>query len=127
MLEFRLVSEETWREYVRLFSLGHSASSAHHHFEEDILHEGGQSSIADCSTNPGVHWVHHFYRKWRTEILGSENGKNLFERLEQEVEKFNERCDGTGGCAKIHWYSIEDSDANTDEDNEELQLPKPKK
>ena len=47
VLGFRPVLEETRREYVRLFSLGHSASSAHHHFEEDILHEGGQTSIAD--------------------------------------------------------------------------------
>ena len=71
--------------------------------------------------------MHHFYRKLRTGILGSENGKNLFKRPEQEVEKFNECCDGTGGCAKMHWYSIEDSDDNTDKDNEELQLPKQRK
>ena len=43
---FRPVSEETRRKYVCLFSLGHSASSAHHHFEEYIVHERRQSSIA---------------------------------------------------------------------------------
>ena len=75
-----------------------------------MLRENGQCGIADRYTNPDVQWVHRFYRKWRIEVLGSENGKNLFEKLEQEVEKYNECYGDSGGCAKMQWYSIQDCD-----------------
>uniref|UniRef100_A0A1X7VXB9 Uncharacterized protein n=1 Tax=Amphimedon queenslandica TaxID=400682 RepID=A0A1X7VXB9_AMPQE len=127
VLGFRPVSEDTRKKYVRLFSLGHSASSAHHHYEEDTLHSGGQFSIADRSVNPDVHWVHCFYRKWRSEILGSENGKNLFERLTLEMEKYNEHNGEIGGCAKMQWYSIQDSDIGTDYNVDDLEESQPAK
>ncbi len=84
-------------------------------------------------TNPDVQWVHRFYRKWRIEGLGSENGENLFEKLEQEVEKYNECYGDSGGSAKMQWYSVQDcdvvvgSDINASENGEECGQPPPKK
>ena len=83
VLGFRPVAEETKEAYTHLFSSGHSASSAHHHYEEEVLKEQGQGSIADSSINPGVQWVHRFYREWRSNTFGAENGKDLFDRLEK--------------------------------------------
>ena len=97
------MADETKKEYIRLFSLGHSASSAHHYYEEVVLAEKGQNAIADSALNPDVHWAHHFYRKWRTKTLGADNGKDLLDRLEQEVNEYNDRCNATGGMAKLQY------------------------
>ncbi len=51
VLGFRPVAEETRKKYVRLLTLGHSGSSAHHHYEEDMLRENGQCGIADRYTD----------------------------------------------------------------------------
>jgi len=76
---FRPVAEAT-KEYIRLFSLGHSASSAHHCYEEVVLAEKGQGAMAESALNPSAHWA----QKWRTKILGADNGKALLDRLEQQ-------------------------------------------
>jgi len=124
VLGFRPVAEETKQEYTRLFSLGHSASSAHHHYEEEILQGKGQNSIADGATNPNVQRVHRFFNEWRTQVLGAENGKKLFDRLEQEVRVFNECFNDAGGKAKMQWYC---SSQNTDSDVDADQSSVPKK
>ena len=41
--------------------------------------------MADSAINPGIHWVHRFYREWRSQMFEAENGKDLFQQLEQEV------------------------------------------
>ena len=47
VLGYRPVAESTKDTYTELFSCGHSASSAHHQYEEKVLKESGQSSMAD--------------------------------------------------------------------------------
>ena len=63
VLGYRPVAESTKDTYTELFSCGHSASLAHHQYEEKVLKESGQSSMADSAINPGIHWVHRFYRE----------------------------------------------------------------
>ena len=59
-------------------------------------------------------------------MLGAENGKDLFDRLEQEVKAFNDHNEGAGGKAKLQWYSLsEDIDSDVDTDIESS--PKPKR
>ena len=119
MLGFRPVPDSTKQEYPNLFALGHSASSAHHHYEEEIMQKEDQSSIADSAVNPGIQWVHRCYRKWRSEHLGPENGKDLFDRLEQEVRMYNETNNAVGGKAKMQWkVSSDNSDVDHDSDND---------
>lgn len=117
VLGFRPVAEGTKEAYIQLFSSGHSASSAHHSYEEDILKEQGQDSIADSSTNPEVQWVHRFYREWRRNIFGAENGKSLFDQLEKELHTYNEQFGATGGKAIMQTYSAA-SDILTSDDSD---------
>jgi len=49
VLRFRPVADKTKKEYIRLFSLGHSASSAHHYYKEEVLVKKGQNAIADSA------------------------------------------------------------------------------
>ena len=123
VLGFRPVAEKTKDEYARLFSLGHSASSAHHHYEEEILQGTGQSGIADSAVNPNVQWVHRFFREWRMTTLGSDNGKELFDRLQEEVKCFNE----SHGTAKLQWFMSANDSCSEDDSNDEPPKPKKKK
>ena len=128
-LTFRPASNETKKKYISLFSGGHSASSAHHHYEEDVLMDRGQQGIAVRSFNPDNQWVHRFYRKWRTQLLGSENGRSLSERLNEEVSNYNTLYNDSGGCAKMQWYepAEEESNDDTDDCDEITEEPKTKR
>ena len=127
VLGFRPVSENTKEEYIHLFSLGHSASSAHHHYEEEVMQKPDQCIIADSAVNPGIQWVHRFYGKWRSQSLGPENGKELFDHLEQEVHTYNKSNNKIGGKAKMQWDvdsdhsdippDSEDDDGSNDDDH----------
>ena len=118
VLGFRPVDEETKKEYIWLFSLGHSASSAHRYCEEVILQEKGQDGIADNAVNLDVHWAHHFFRKWRVKTLGADNGKDMLDRLEQEVSEYNTCYNATGGKTKLQWFCITNDSNDSDSDKE---------
>ena len=112
------MAAKTKQEYTRLFALGHSASSAHYHYKEEILQGKGQSSIADGAINPNIQWVHRYFNEWQSKVLESQNGKDLFEQLEHEVTAFNEHYSDAGGKVKMQWYSSSletDSDVNGDQ------------
>ena len=51
VLGFRSVSSNTKEIYAKHYYLGHTASSAYHHYEEEFLKEQGQHSMADSSIN----------------------------------------------------------------------------
>ena len=118
VLGFRPVDEETKKEYIWLFSLGHSASSAHRYCEEVILQEKGQDGIADNAVNPDIHWAHRFFRKWRIKTLGADNGKDLLDQLEQEVNEYNACYNTTGEKAKLQRFCITNDSDDSDSDKE---------
>ena len=60
--------------------------------------------MAESSINSGVQWVYRFYRDWRNDRFGAENGKSLFDQLEQEVIKFNQL---TNLEVKLYFKSIQ--------------------
>ena len=68
------------------------------------MKEQGQYSMADSSINPGIQWVHRFYRDWRKDRFGADNGKGLFDRLKQEVIEFNQHNNQFGGKAVLQKY-----------------------
>ena len=120
VLGYRPVAESTKDTYTELFSCGHSASSAHHQYEEKVLKESGQSSMADSAINPGIHWVHRFYREWRSQTFGAENGKDLFQQLEQEVLAYNQCNNQFGGKVLMQEYAapiVESSDDESDQES----------
>ena len=76
----------------------------------DYLHEAemnNQVMLADRSLNPNPRDVHRLYDKWRLGSYGSDNGKGLFEKLQQAMDTYNsqnENDDGGEGQAVLQWY-----------------------
>ena len=89
--------------------MGHSASSARH-VHERLLHEAEMNKqvvLADRAQNPNRQDVYRLYDKWRLGSYGSDNGKGLFEKLQQAVDTYNsqnENENGGGGQAVLQWY-----------------------
>jgi len=73
--------------------------------------------------NPDVHWAQCFYRKWRTKTLGADDGKDLLDRLEQEVNEYNDQCNATGGTAELQQFCFNTDDSDS-EDKVQRQKPK---
>ena len=131
-LSFRDVSRETKKELTDLFEMGHNASSARHAREQQLLCEAEvdkQVKLADRAQNPNPQDVCRLYDKWRLGSYGEDNGKGLFEKLQEAVDTYNqtERKDG-GGQAVLQWYdagkgqSSEAMDSDSDDTD-----PPPKK
>ena len=80
--------------------MGHTASSAHHNYEAEVLKEQEQHSMDNSSINPGIQLVHRLYRYWRKDRFGAKNGKCLFDQLEH-----NEHNNESGGKAVFQKYS----------------------
>ena len=110
-LSFRPVSVATKDAYMHLFENGNSAYSARHEYVRylQLEHDGKtdiQRLLADRSTNPNVQDVQRLFRKWRQSTVGAENGKAMFEKLEDEVERYNKTVAADGGRAYIQRYTV---------------------
>ena len=114
--------------------MGHNASSARHAHEQRLLHEtemNNQVMLADRAQNPNPQDVYRLYGKWRLGSYGNDNGKVLFEKLQQAVDTYNsENDDGGGGTGKavLQWYDAGQGQASetSDSDGEDLE-PQTKK
>ena len=124
-LSFRDVSVETKKELTDLFEMGHNASSARHAHEQQLLYEAevnNQAILADRAQNPNPQDIYRLY-KWRQGSYGNDNGKGLFEKLQQAVDTYNSQNENeSGGQALIQWYDAKgqaseasDSDSEGDE------------
>ena len=105
-LSFRPVSQETKDEYIRLFENGNFASSARHaHVRHlQLEHDGKpdtQRLLANRSTTPNVLNIQRLFRNCRESTEGAENGKAMFERLDDEVNRYNKTIAADGGQASI--------------------------
>ena len=69
-----------------LFAMGHSAATARHYHESQLLEDpdATQAMLADRSINPNPQDVSRMYEAWRKSELGLHNGKSMFEKLEEE-------------------------------------------
>ena len=134
-LSFRDVSTDTKKELTDLFEMGHNASSARHAHEQQLLHEAEmnkQVTLADRAQNPNPQDVYRRYGKWRQGSYGNDNGKGLFEKLQQAVDTYNSQNDdghGGGGQVVLQWYDACKGQASeaSDSDGEEVELPTKKK
>ncbi len=130
-LSFRDVSTDTKKEMTDLFEMGHSASSARHAHEQKLLYETEESkqvTLADRAKNPNPQDVCRLYNKWRLGSYGDDNGKGLFEKLQEAVDNYNE-CGG--GKAVLLWYNSAEQEEKTsgseDEDMKPISQKKRKK
>ena len=98
-LSFRDVSESTRKAYHHYFQSGHSAATARHHHELNLLlslpKDETEPALADRSINPQPNDVSRLFQKWRETQA---NGDKMFTRLEAEVKRYNNK---TGGKAYV--------------------------
>ena len=92
-----------------LFEMGHSASSARHAHEQKLLYETEtkkQLILADRAKNPNPQDICRLYNKWRLGSYGKDNGKGLFQKLQEATDRYNSQneSDGGGGKAFLQWY-----------------------
>ena len=108
-----------------MFRKGHTAASAFHWNERKLYLDGGedQVSLADRDVNSTKKDVSRLYCEWQKRELGSDNGKSLFDRLDMEINSYNEANVEIGGKAKLQ-KDATDSESDTDD---ELEPPKRKK
>ena len=65
--------------------------------------------------------------EWRKKKnYGEEDGKQMFERLQDEVDQYNEKHASMGGKALLQWYEADD-DKDTDIESECVPKKKKKK
>ena len=110
-LSFQPVSETTKEKICSPFYKGHSAASARHAYETELMlecAESGQSLqtvLADRSINPLVQDYSRMYAKWRSQEMGSDdNGLDMFAKLEKVIKEYNECNLSSDGKAKLQMY-----------------------
>ena len=128
VLAFRPIAPETKEKMFDLFRKGHTAASAFHWNETKLYLDGGedQVSLADRAVNPTKKDVSRLYCEWQKRELGSDNGKSLFDRLDMEINSYNEANAEIGGKAKLQRFEKDATDSESDTDDE-LEPPKRKK
>ena len=90
--------------------------------------DGGedQVSLADRAVNLTKNDVSQLYCEWQKRELGSDNGKSLFDRLDMEINSYNEANAEIGGKAKLQRFQKDATDSESDTDDE-FEPPKRKK
>ena len=104
-LSFRPIAQDTMEKYNHYFQLGHSASSARHYHIQQLQIENEeckvQQILADRSINPSESDVHRAFRAWREKNYGKDNGQEMFDKLEELVDR--KHC-VNGGKAFLQRY-----------------------
>ena len=102
-LTFRPISKNTKEKFNHYFELGHSASSARHYHIQKLQIENTadtlQQVLADRSINPNDGDVQQQFRTWREKNYGKDSGKEMFDKLEELIEKYNNENKDKGGKA----------------------------
>ena len=122
-LSFKSVSQETKDAYFTLFALGHSAATARHYHESQLLGDpdSTQATLADRSVNPNPQDVSRLFDTWRKSELGLQNGKSMFEKLEEEIRLYNEKYNSIGGKATLQFFdSMKPNDKGESADDGEI-------
>ena len=95
-LSFRFVDDATKQEIFTLFSKGHSAASARHAHETNLMiscaenEQDVQRVLADRAINPSVQDYSRLHEQWRKMEMGKENGPDMFFQLQSEMDIYNE-------------------------------------
>ena len=90
--------------------------------------ENLMEKLADRAINLSSQDVSRLYGKWREEHMGSENGKALFERLDEYIKEYNLCHKEEGGCIMMKRYSAPHTESQAEiSSDEEVIAPKRKK
>ena len=125
-LSFQPISDSTKERIFTLFSKGHSAASARHALETELVLECSehvrdtQRVLADRSANPTVQDYSRLYSKWRESEMGQENGPSMFAQLEREIESYNTTCKGR---AMLQMYRADLHNSGNDSSDDENPPP----
>ncbi|CAB4417912.1 unnamed protein product [Rhizophagus irregularis] len=109
LLGFCPVSKIIQDRYIELFKIGHSPATTIHTYENS-LHLAAVDEkelitlLADRTTNSNYDFVNNLFKKYKTVHLGERNESNMFEKLQKEVQLYNEF--GLGS-AILHQYNKE--------------------
>lgn len=118
-LVFRSISNETKEKFKHYFQLGHSASSSRHFHIQKLQIENStemwQQVLADRSVNPNNGDVHRIFRAWRKDSYGADSGKEMFDKLEEIVMKYNNENKDKGGKAFLQRYINDPTHTNTEQ------------
>lgn len=128
-LSFRDIGVETKEAFYNLFEMGHSASSARHAHQQALYIQAdseaeAQRKLADRAQNPLIQDICRLFTKWREANYGTDDGKDLFEKLQEKVDHFNATENVAGGKAILQWYEAPEKE---DMDDLETQPPPTKK
>ena len=85
-----------------------------------------QLALADRSQNPLVQDVFRLYRKWRESTYGKDDGRELFESLEDRGKDFNDKFHLQNGGANLQWYEAGQKSYSEYDDNSDDDVPKKK-
>ena len=89
------------KAYINLFESGSCAASARHEYLTQLQLKSDprevESTLEDRAINPNVQDVQRLFRKWRSDNIGPENGEAMFERLLEEVQRYNKEHEKEGG------------------------------
>lgn len=112
--------------------MGHSAASARYYYETVLLENESdevQQRLADRAVNPTSQDVSRLYNWWRQTQMGNDNGKGLFERLEHEIQVYNETWGEYGGKVKLQRFAtstVSDTDDKETQDDVPPKVKRPK-
>jgi len=139
-LSFRDIAESSKENFHKLFENGHSPSSARHAHEQTLYLESNtemdaQETLADRAKNPLLSDICRLFTKWRETNYGADDGKELFEKLQEKIDEYNAVNNEIGGKAMLQWYEqtsegdeIDDTDTKVDDtDTNVVEKPKCKK
>ncbi len=92
-LSFRYIKKKVCEKYLELFKDGHSPASVLFAYEDELYLSANTQKLvellADRSSNPDYDYVLKLFQQNRETVLDARNGKLMFERLVEIINKYN--------------------------------------
>lgn len=111
--------------------MGHNAASARHAHEQQLFIEAAsltdqQTMLADRALNHNPQDICRLDSKWRLGNYGSDSGKDLFQKLQENLDLYNQKHGKEREKALLQWYSACEPTGESEEDEDLAPLKKEK-
>ncbi|CAG8804915.1 9477_t:CDS:2, partial [Cetraspora pellucida] len=92
------ISNNTKKEFFKLFHAGHSSSSAYHTYlaKIQLKYDNDEDILADRAICLHKHDIYYLHQKFLDQIVGIRNGKEMFLCKSKEIVEFNNSHKETG-------------------------------
>ena len=92
--------------FCELFRKCHTAASAHPWHDTKLYLDGGedQTLLADRTTNPPKSDISRLYTEWQKKELRDDNKKEMCDKLQAEIDAYNDACSKQEGKANIEEF-----------------------